>query len=268
MNFRKFFSSFWRLVKPDATDENWKFYGEKSPYFGVVSWSQFRQENLNEQSIADFFATGEAYVETLTGIIRATVAPDFRPLNAVDFGCGVGRLVIPLAKRCDKVTGIDVSPAMIEEAKRNCRKKNIENASFVSSLEDLSARNGQFDFVNSFIVFQHIRPERGYDFFRQLIGLLQTGGIGAVQLTYCDPGGKRARLMQWVYRKFPLLYAAKNAREGRAFAEPMMDMAEYSLNRIFRILQENGCGVCHVRFSRHGILGVLLVFKKERLPEL
>jgi len=266
MNFRTLPAQLLRLIKPDATDENWKFYGEKFAYFGVVNWPQFRPENLNEKTREEFFQTGEGYIEQLVGIIRSTVAPDFQPHNAVDFGCGVGRLVIPLAKRCAAVTGIDVSPGMLEEARRNCDQRGLSNVSLQETVDALLPQAGKFDFINSFIVFQHIRPERGYEIFKKLVDLLEDGGIGAVQFTYCDPGGIRIRSMQWLYRKIPLLWALKNMREGRPFDEPMADMAEYSVNKLFRILQEAGCDVCHTRFSRHGALGVLIIFKKETIP--
>lgn len=266
MNFRSLPTQLLRLVKPDATDENWKFYGEKFAYFGVVNWPQFRPENLNEQTKEEFFQTGEGYIEQLVETIRKTVEPDFHPEKAVDFGCGVGRLVIPLAKRCGEVTGIDVSPGMLAEAKENCAARGVTNVHFEETVDALLPQAGKFDFINSFIVFQHIRPERGYEIFDKLVRLLKEGGIGAVQFTYCDPGGRRARAMHWLYRKIPLLWALKNVREGRPFDEPMADMAEYSVNKLFRILQEAGCDLCHTRFSRHGSLGVLIIFKKETIP--
>ena len=266
MNFQKKIRCLLRFIKPDATDENWKFYGEKSAYFGVVTWPQFRPENMNEKSRADFFKTGEEYIERIVSVIRETIAPEFNPRNALDFGCGVGRLVIPLTKHCVSVTGVDVSPGMLEEAKRNCASQNITSVKFIASMDELIGRTIQFDFVHSFIVFQHIRPKRGYELFKQLIGLLENGGIGTVHFTYCHPSGKRDRLMQWLYRKFPLLWALENFKKGRPVSDPLMDMAEYSLNRLFRILQENGCDVCHTRFSNHGVLGVLIFFKKNRIP--
>jgi SAM-dependent methyltransferase len=41
-------------------------------------------------------------------------------IAALDIGCGIGRLETALAPRLRAITGIDVSPGMIEEARRRC----------------------------------------------------------------------------------------------------------------------------------------------------
>jgi len=49
-----------------------------------------------------------------------------------------------------------------------------------------------------------------------------------------------------------------------------MQMNQYNLNRILRILQESGCHRVHVRFTETGyygepFYGVILFFQKHRL---
>ncbi|TMJ58644.1 MAG: class I SAM-dependent methyltransferase, partial [Alphaproteobacteria bacterium] len=39
---------------------------------------------------------------------------------ALDIGCGIGRLETALASRLRAITGVDLSPGMIEEARRRC----------------------------------------------------------------------------------------------------------------------------------------------------
>jgi 2-polyprenyl-3-methyl-5-hydroxy-6-metoxy-1,4-benzoquinol methylase len=151
-----------RFVKPDATDENWEYFGKKCPYFGVVSWQDFRPENFDAEARRKFFETGAQYIQWLFEIIRQKVRSDFKPVRALDFGCGVGRLLIPLARSCGKVTGIDVSASMRNEAAKNCLLAGIENFSLAASVDELLSQGAKFDFINSFIVFQHIRPKRGY----------------------------------------------------------------------------------------------------------
>jgi len=43
----------------------------------------------------------------------------------VDFGCGPGFFLIPIAKLAGKATGIDVSPSMLERASRKAKKKHV-----------------------------------------------------------------------------------------------------------------------------------------------
>lgn len=255
-----------RLFKPNATDETWEYFGQKCPYYGVVTRKQNRPEYFDEKAREEFFQTGRQYITWLMEFIRKNINPDFRPKNSVDFGCGVGRLLIPIAEESISAVGIEVSPSMIEEAKVNCHLSGVHNVQFVKTSDELASSRGRFDFINSFIVFQHIPPKRGYGIFQQLLALLQDGGLGAVHFTYCDPGRRRERYMSPIYRKIPLLFAFKNMLNKKPLFEPRMDMAEYSLNKLFRILHENGCDLNHTVFTNHGVMGVVIVFQKVQIP--
>lgn len=255
-----------RLFKPNATDETWDYFGQKCPYFGVITWQQNKPENFDEKARGEFFQTGQQYITWLLEFIRKNINPDFQPKNSVDFGCGVGRLLIPIAKESVSAVGIEVSLSMIQEAKANCHLAGSQNVQFVKTTEELATRRGQFDFVNSFIVFQHIPPKRGYEIFQQLLALLQDGGIGAVHFTYCDRSRRRERYLIPVFRKVPLLYVLKNLLAKRPLLEPRMEMSEYSINRLFKILHENGCHLNHTAFTDHGVLGVIIIFQKTQVP--
>ena len=72
------------------TDKAWKYYGNQNPYFGVIGTEEYLNENLNEQMIDDFFASGNKYVEELFGIINTKIDPAFKAERILDFGCGPG----------------------------------------------------------------------------------------------------------------------------------------------------------------------------------
>jgi SAM-dependent methyltransferase len=80
----------------------------------------------------------------------------------------------------------DISPSMIEEARKNCQKCGAESASFFLVDEFWSLPSSSFDFVHTFIVLQHISVRRGGEIIRKLISVLVDGGIGAIQVTYSD----------------------------------------------------------------------------------
>ena len=82
------------------------------------------------------------------------VSPGCRVL---DEGCGVGRWSRLLAARGAQVTGIDLSPTMIEEAQRRAVAESVaERCTF--HVQDLSALDvaGEFDEVLAVTVLQHI----------------------------------------------------------------------------------------------------------------
>lgn len=50
------------------------------------------------------------------------IVPD---ADVLDLGCGIGRVAAALATRVRSVLGVDVSPAMIDEARRRCPASNL-----------------------------------------------------------------------------------------------------------------------------------------------
>ena len=66
------------------------------PYYGVVSHENFRKERIAENRI-DFFATGREFVADKLARCEQVFGPLPRR-RALDFGCGVGRLTLPLAE--------------------------------------------------------------------------------------------------------------------------------------------------------------------------
>jgi tRNA/tmRNA/rRNA uracil-C5-methylase (TrmA/RlmC/RlmD family) len=118
-------------------DKVWEFYGKTNPYFGVSTIDKFKDENLTRSAKDEFFQTGEAHIVRIWGEIEGSFINDFKPKRALDFGCGVGRLVLPLSSRCAEVVGVDISPQMLEETGRNCAERGITNVDLALSDEDL-----------------------------------------------------------------------------------------------------------------------------------
>jgi SAM-dependent methyltransferase len=241
----------------------WDYYGEETAYFSVVTEDKFRKENLNQASLDEFFASGEEYVNNIWQIVESNFQTGFRPKKAIDFGCGVGRLTIPLAKRCEEILGIDVSEKMLKETSANCEKRGITNISLEKSDDTLSRISGKYDFVHSFIVIQHIKPSVGENIFKRLIDVLNDGGIGVLQVKYVNPGSLSSRIRYFFYREFPIIYSLRNLISSSK-KEPLIPVYTYDLNTIFRLLQEENCHKVTVRFSEHGHFGALLFFQKQK----
>jgi SAM-dependent methyltransferase len=227
---------------------------------------RFRRENLNDEALKEFFESGEKYIDLILDLMHAHLDPAFQPKRALDFGCGVGRLLMPLARICDSVTGVDVSHHMLQEARRNCEVRGIDNVELVGSDDSLSTVSGTFDLIHSYIVFQHIPTERGERLMRNLIHRLQENGIGVLHFTYHWNASRISKFLYRLRRSSKLFHTLMNIREGSSVNNPLMQMNEYNINNLLLILQEAGCHHSYVRFTDHSeCLGVVLFFQKKRL---
>lgn len=208
------------------SDRQWQSWGKQNPYYGVYSEDRFSKDNI-DQHRDEFFETGQKTVNTL--IERAS--RHFGPLttgSALEFGSGVGRMTIPLAKRYARVTGVEISPDMIAEAEKNCRFFQANNTTFVISDDELSKVSGTFDLVLSFIVFQHIVPERGLPIMDRLLGMVAPGGLAIFQVSVRRPERSLPAQMKYGLRhNLPWLAAAVNYARGKPWSTLTMRMSEY-----------------------------------------
>jgi hypothetical protein len=76
------------------TDKAWEAWAKIDPYYAVLTDERFRAGN----DPGEFFDSGEKHIDQAFRTITS-IAPAFAPQAAIDFGCGVGRLLIPLSRR-------------------------------------------------------------------------------------------------------------------------------------------------------------------------
>jgi hypothetical protein len=166
---------------------------------------------------------------------------------------------------------MDVSPAMLEEVRRNAEDAGLTNIELVEADDSLSSLRGNFDFIHSFIVFQHIPPERGEAILVELVERLNEGGIGMLHFTYADsstnPPPVLRRLRTRAYA-VPFVYRARNVIRREPMDRPPLQMNKYNMNRLLRALQERGCHEVHIEFTetynhRWPIYGVSVSFLKQ-----
>ncbi len=247
----------------DTTDSEWEELGATDPYYSVITQERFRKDRLTDEARAEFFRSGQKYIDEVLDTIQRLIEPSFQPKRALDFGCGVGRLVIPLAGVAERVTGVDVSDSMLEEARRNCEARRIGNIDFVRSDDVLSRLTESYDFIHSIIVFQHIPVARGEILFGNLLDRLADGGVCVAHFTYGKTYAPKI-LGPWIKRHVPLTRAVINLLKGRNLNAPEMQMNDYDLNRLVRVMQDRGVRAFHAQLTDHGgDLGVLLYFRKE-----
>jgi 2-polyprenyl-3-methyl-5-hydroxy-6-metoxy-1,4-benzoquinol methylase len=128
----------------------------------------------------------ESYNRMIDCCQRLALAPwlNINPgMRVLDVGCGVGRWSSLLAARGAHVTGMDISPTMIAEARRRAAAKGIaERCRFV--VQDLAQPEAnetcageQFDLVLGVTVLQHILdPDALRAAVQRMSGHLAPGG--------------------------------------------------------------------------------------------
>ena len=263
------------------TDTEWERWGSTDPYFGVLTDEKYRSRNLTADAKTEFFDSGREHVQHVLEASRRHLDPGFAPQRVLDFGCGVGRLVIPFAEIARQVVGLDVSESMLKEARKNCDDQAIENVTLLRSDDTLSLLNGSFDLIHSFIVLQHIPVDRGELLLRRLLDHLNAGGVLAMHVTYAALGlqnrpsgsvksyigrgiGKTRRVIgKSLSRATTRLMRPSSV--AMAQGDPSMQMNSYDLNRVFSMIHSLNPQAMYIEPTNHGgVLGLFLYMQKPR----
>jgi len=244
-----------------STDSAWEEWGKRDPYFAVITHPRYRRAALDKRALEDFFASGQGHADYLMSTIRKHIDPAFAPSRVVEFGCGVGRLLIPFASIAAEVVGLDVSDAMLQEARRNCDLQSLHNVRLIKSDYQLSELTGSFDLLHSCIVFQHIPCARGQSIIARLLQFVRPGGVAALHVLY-----SHASPTSVPETELPERYQTDRPPPAPApDVDPEMQMNPYDINRVLLTMQRAGVQDLHIDFTDHG--GELGLFLFCRLPE-
>jgi SAM-dependent methyltransferase len=188
------------VKQPDV--EYWEELARREPYFPVLD-AEGRLASADE-----FFATGEADVSSLLAAVRSLLGRDIELDSVLDFGCGAGRLTLPLARRARRVVACDIAPTILDHARQNAKRAGLTNVTFVLA-GDLPPAS--FDFICSLAVFQYIAPSEGYGLIRTLARSVAPGGIAAIQLRFGPPRDPSPTLPSNIYNERRLFQSLEAA---------------------------------------------------------
>jgi SAM-dependent methyltransferase len=165
----------------DRMRAEWNHRATKDAHFYVA----FGRQNQSEE---DFLATAAEVVPVFEReFVRLRPAmPSER--RALEIGCGPGRLMLPMSRHFGEIHGVDVSEEMAALART--RLADVPGAQVhVTSGADLGVlADAYFDFVYSYIVFQHI-PSREIvlNYLREARRVLKPGGVLCCQIRGVAP---------------------------------------------------------------------------------
>jgi len=103
---------------------------------------------------------------------------DIRDQRVIEYGCGLGRLSILLARSGARVSTFDISAGSVEVAREQARIHGVESQIdfVVSPAENLPYEDASFDIAFGKAVLHHVEPIAGA---AELARVLRPGGRGA-----------------------------------------------------------------------------------------
>jgi len=207
----------------------WTHLGAVKPHFSVLTDQQFLPENIGD-SIDRFWASGEAEAMDVQRILERQKFSDLASKTCVEYGCGVGRVTMGLAKRFRQTHGYDISRGHLAHARQRAQQVAQRNVFFHQCDDEVLADLETCDFFYSRIVFQHNPPPIIAELIRKSLKALNPGGIAIFQIpTYGF--GYRFVLKDWLA------------------ADPVLDMQMHCLpqEKVFSLIAEADCVPLEVR---------------------
>lgn len=118
------------------------------------------------------------------------IIPELEPAvhvgsNVLDFGCGIGRLTIPVAKHFAdaNLVGVDINQSFLEKAIDAAAIAFVTERCYFMPFLDT---NIKVDAAFSVAVFQHLPNDRKQDYINQIAQALNRGGIFRFQYVEGD----------------------------------------------------------------------------------
>ena len=246
-----------------SKDPGWEAFAAREPHFAVVTDPKFLRANLTPEHEREFFASGEAVVAWMLAVIDAGLAPQFAPMSTLEYGCGLGRLALPLAQRPGSVTAVDRSPVMLDLARREADRRGLGHIAFETPA-DLFATPRTFDLVVCYHVLQRLPPVEAMALVRRLIGLIGPGGVGVFQWPYRTDDAGLVLASRWLRERVPGANAVANRLRGKPAGDPFIPTHAYDLTEMLLTFDSPEFRSTHVALEHHEHLDYAIVFAQRR----
>jgi SAM-dependent methyltransferase len=236
------------------------------PYFTVLTDPRFLRANLTDEARREFFASGETLVDFMWRTIQLRLSPDFAPTAILEYGCGAGRLAIPLARRAARragtVTAVDRSPEMLRTAREEAAAQHGDNIVF-SDPETLFSEPSRFDFLVCYLVLQRLPPTEGLDLVRRLLERVVPGGFAVFQFPYRSTSSPLVHGSRWLRERVPGVNAVANTLRGQPASRPFVPTHGYRPEDVLKVFDTAGCPSTFMTFEGHGDVESMIAFTER-----
>ena len=237
-------------------------FAAREPYFAVVTAPRFLRANLTPEYEREFFASGEILVDKIFSLVEAGLVPKFAPMSMLEYGCGVGRLAIPLSRRPGSVTAVDRSDVMLDLARREAERRGAGHIVFQTP-EAFAAASKKFDLVVCYHVLQRLRHGHGLDLIRQLVDRISAGGVGVFQWPLTTGVSMGVEITRWARERLPAVNGVVNRLRSKPATDPFIPTYAYALDEVLDVLKSAGCRDMQVVFEGAGDLDYAIVLTRK-----
>lgn len=213
---------------------SWEAFAKGDPMWAILTDPQ---KKGNKWTPEEFFASGQADIDGLMAYLDS-LQVRFSFDTVLDFGCGIGRLSQGLCRYFTKVNGVDISPSMIEAAKRY-NQYGDQCTYHVNKTPDLRLFDDtSMTFVYTVITLQHIPSHIQQHYIEEFFRLLKPGGV-AVFRTICS---------STAWRLVPARIADV-CRILKYKGRPFMGAYGLPVIKVIKLIREAGCNLIELKVS-------------------
>ena len=218
----------------------WNELGRVDPMWAVISWPEKAGGRWNRE---EFFATGrEEICQLRSCLVKLSMVAEGG--NALDFGCGLGRLSQSLAEHFVEVDGVDIATSMIEQAQM-LNQFGTRVHYHLNQRNDLSLfAADRFDLIYSNITLQHMAPEYARAYLKEFTRVLKPGG----SLVFQIPSHPAWTIKGMMWRCLPLWLCGVLLRLKTRQAVNM-EMHGIARRDVLDLLREQGTKVMGCRLN-------------------
>lgn len=239
------------------TDKDWNALANSAPYWGILTDDKFRGDRLDENASKFFFNSGENFIQEIA--TRLGLNEKQRRGIGIDYGAGVGRLSFPMSRFCNHVYGLDISEHMLVRGKEHAVERGLKTVEFLTP-DEFFQRNLYADWINSYIVFQHIPPRRGLILLDRLLRLLNSSGIISLHFTFTRAAINIPKVIN-DYRYYSYDGESLRGIEYASIAQSgLISMFDYNLSELFTKFYTNDIRIIDTLYTNHkGHIGVVFL---------
>jgi len=159
----------------------WEGLGERRPFHSVLTQDRFLPSRLSD-SEKQFWETGEIEARHLADYLAGGDHIELAAATVLEFGCGVGRVAIPLAAASGRVVAYDISEPHLTLGRARAAALGRTNIRMSAIGDALPDEFEACDVFYSRIVLQHNPPPIIGLVLQKLIRALKPDGMGIFQV--------------------------------------------------------------------------------------